>query len=344
VPDNFFEIKVNEARIDWLGGGRNYDALVRQAADEAGGNAFVTDYAGPTEMLRGALYQPQRFNLDSVGRAASPPDALDQVGFMGFPRDGQLLAILRRHIPVPQALASMGVDERAFYNNLRGYWQTHREHFKPFDAAAFAAELDKDIVQPLARAQEMLTAYPTLTRLTTFISPEEMNVDPTFVMNPSLPAVPVERKADAYLMCGDRAFTRCTAPVRVDLPSGGELWLKPASHDNCRSWSGRAPAYDRADVDQLPALERGWQREALGDGALKFDNDARIAAGLTRQKAQVERYVAAVGGGALSPDDASAEAGCACATPGGGRGTRGALGVAALVGLALALRRRRRRV
>ena len=32
--------------VDWVAGGQNYAAMVKTAADEAGGNAFIAEYAG----------------------------------------------------------------------------------------------------------------------------------------------------------------------------------------------------------------------------------------------------------------------------------------------------------
>ena len=45
--------------------------------------------------------------------------------------------------------------------------------------------------QTADQTQKLLDSHPRLTRLSTFISPEEMTIDPTFTMNSSLPDVPV---------------------------------------------------------------------------------------------------------------------------------------------------------
>jgi hypothetical protein len=350
VPQNFYEIKLNEARIDWLNAGSNYEALIKKAADEAGGNAFVTDYAGSSGMLRGLLFQPGRYNLDSVRGGATPPDALDRLASSGLPRDSQMLVVLRRHIPMPEVIRAMNVDERTFYNSLRQYWSQYKEQFAPFDPAAFVADLDKTIIQPLRRTQEVLDAQPWLTRLTTFISPEEMTQDPTFVMNPSLPEVALVRKANAYVMCGNREFTRCNAPVRIDLPSGGELWYKPSQAQGpCPSYQTRANDYDRGEVEAMPALARGWKREPLGEGVVKFENEPAIAAALRTQALNVERYartVGASGGGIVGGGDGGRDvnatgSGCACDVHGPSRGGPGAI-VLALCGVGLARGRRRR--
>ena len=47
VTTNYRHVTINEAAIDWMNGGNNYPDVVSQAVDEAGGQAFVTDFAGP---------------------------------------------------------------------------------------------------------------------------------------------------------------------------------------------------------------------------------------------------------------------------------------------------------
>ena len=56
-------MKIDEARIDWWNRGTNYfgpQGLVSQAANEAGGNAFVTEYAGPSSIARSSVYAKGR--------------------------------------------------------------------------------------------------------------------------------------------------------------------------------------------------------------------------------------------------------------------------------------------
>ena len=55
-PTNYKSITLNPARLDWLAFGSNYKELVSRAVDSpvANGEAFVTEYAGPTAIV-GAL-------------------------------------------------------------------------------------------------------------------------------------------------------------------------------------------------------------------------------------------------------------------------------------------------
>ena len=45
VPINYAEIGINQAKLDWFSGGKNYDQLLKEAANEAQGNAFAVEYA-----------------------------------------------------------------------------------------------------------------------------------------------------------------------------------------------------------------------------------------------------------------------------------------------------------
>jgi hypothetical protein len=320
VPENYFEIAVNEAKIDWLRSGQNYPDLLKQAANEAGGNAFAVEYAGPTDLLRGKLVPAGGYDLSRLRTITAPPDALAELTRLGFPRDAALLAILRQYIPEPAALRDRGVEETAFYNQIAQYWLSDRMSFLPLDGARLASAIEEGVVQPLVKAQALFDGHLKLTRLATFISPEEMSLDPTFIENSSLPDVPVVRQAQGHRMCGQREHTRCDAPLKVVLPSGRPVWFEPPK---AGGWCAPpSTPYDRAAVDATPSLEVGWKREALGEGRVAFDNRAAINAAVEMKNAEL------------------AAGGCSCSL--GGRVTAAPMVVLAAA-LAVAFRRRLRR-
>jgi hypothetical protein len=306
--------------------GRDYDEIVKRAANEAGGNAFVTDYAGPASIMKGVLYDGSLSNgLEAIARATTPPDALDAIGRTSLPRDSRLLEILRVYIPEPDVLKQKGIDERQFYNQLRSYWQQYQAQFAPFDAHMLAAALEARFVTPLSKAQALFDDFPTLTRLRTFISPEEMSVDPLFVMNPSLPEVPLLRTAKAFLVCGAQQFTRCEAPVRLELPAGGVVWLKAGGDpSSCRYGAQNADTYQGTDVMNLPALASGWKRDESGPGVQRFNNHDEIDRQLTLHNTPI---ISLAKGGD-----------CGCSLGGRGRGGAAFLLVAVVV---VSWRRRR---
>jgi hypothetical protein len=276
VPQNYYEITVNEAKIDWLGGGGNYEKLLKEAANEAGGNAFTVEYAGPPVSLQGLLY---RSDLSGLRAATSAPDALDQLRQLGLNNDPGILELLRMFIPEPQALKDQGIGEVQYYNGLRGYWRTG----DPFDGPGLADAVQNKIIGPIQNLQKLFAGHDKLTRLVTFISPEEMTVDPLFVENSTLPDVSNSHQRQAYRECGARTFKRCEAPIRLMLSDGRALWFEaPPGGGWCAS-----NGYDRSVVDRMPSLEQGWMRAVAGEGAVKFDNRAPIADLIEQQNAGV---------------------------------------------------------
>ena len=269
IPENYLHARINEARIDWFnsygfggfapidvsGSTGNYDQVVTEAINEAGGRAFVTDYAGPSRIMAGALYQEGRYDLERLRGLKNPADFADELLAQGFPRDSQIQALLRRYLPIPQAVRDEGflkvvfggdraayqqaVDEgwfqaeAAFYNNIRGYAEYLAD--QPFDPDAFAGELAAVIVEPLRRSQELFADHPYLTRLYTTLSAQEMTVDPVFSFNPDLPEVSNVRTA--------KARWECPALKGEILPEEAELviTLKDGREIRSRPFAGGGP-------------------------------------------------------------------------------------------------------
>jgi hypothetical protein len=314
VPQNFLEIKLNDARIDWLGNGNNYSDLVKQAANEAGGNAFIAEYAGTSTVMKGQLWPNPAINLARLRIETTPPAFLRVVVSQGLTTFAQTLSLLRQYIPLPKRLSDMGVSESEFYNNNQFYWDNYQADFAPFDPNKLTDEIDKAVVTPLREGQATFDAQPYLTRLATFISPEEMGTDPIFIFNDELPNVSNVRKATAHVLCGDQRYSYCDAPVRLEIEGGQTLFFKRDSKISC--------GFDRGGLDKTPALGIAYKREESGEGEKKIDNTMAIASALTAHN------VVATGG-----------EGCGCSLGGGPL----AASAAAAFMLALALFRRARR-
>ena len=225
IPSNYLHVQINEARIDWLNGGFNYPQVVTEAADEAGGQAFATDYAGPSSIMKDRIFPEGRFELDRVRGISDPAKYIEALLAQGFPRDAQMQALLRRHMPMSQIVLEQGVlqvvfggdgkayqkaveegwfmetAERSFYNNIWAYeeWLEGVE----YDLVALTDEIEEVVVEPLRATQDLFGDYPYLTRLYTTLSAEEMTVDPIFSFNPDLPEVSNVRTARARWECPD---------------------------------------------------------------------------------------------------------------------------------------------
>ncbi|MES1172186.1 MAG: DUF2330 domain-containing protein [Bacteroidota bacterium] len=320
VPKNFLELELDEARIDWLQGGQNYNALVAEAADEAGGNAFVAEYAGPSTVASGVLWAAGRFDLAALRAAQTPPAYVQELIKMGLAADPQTLPLLAKHVPMPPEVKAMGITDSQFYANLAMYWAQYS--FPAFDLGALTDEISSVVIEPRRVAQTMVDAHSYLTRLNTFISPEEMTEDAFFILNSDLPDVSNVHTAVFRSMCGSSQFMACNAPVRMELSDGRKVWVRKG----VQTGTCQFPPYDTSRLQTLPAATVAWQRDATGEGSRVVDNRAAIEAG-------------------LKTNNDAFDSGCACSLgAGGGAGTALGLGTAiAAVSVLLARRRRQRR-
>jgi len=227
--------------------------LVAEAANEAGGNAFATDYAGEASVMASRLYQEGQYDLNRLRATEDPANYVDELLRQGFPRDSQTQSLIRRHISMPNEVLTAGVlqvvfggdvkaydraqadgtlidtAERSFYNRMSDY----REWIGSvtFSPEEMTDDIDATIVTPLRESQQLFVDNPYLTRLFTTLSANEMTIDPMFDYNPDLPDVAAVRRATA----------RCEYPDGVDpdsvkiqdktivitLSDGREIRVKP---------------------------------------------------------------------------------------------------------------------
>jgi MYXO-CTERM domain-containing protein len=196
VSTNYDQVTLNPARIDWALMGKNYDAVVSQAVDEAGGHAFVTEYAGTNGAVSRAnlvnpIWDESAFvGLDARGVISEltaqgllscyTPGLPDADGGVCNGNHPLIVPLLHEFLPPPQ-----GVRDGAYYSCISCY---------PQDAAAFDSQklieaLHERIFEPARHAAAILSRWPYLTRLFTTISPSEMTLDPFFEARGGLPQV-----------------------------------------------------------------------------------------------------------------------------------------------------------
>ncbi|HZS39172.1 MAG TPA: DUF2330 domain-containing protein [Polyangia bacterium] len=254
VPTNFYEVRPNWLRIDWRSGGYNYKQVVSEAALEAGGNAFVTEFAGSSSVVDGA-FDTSRYDL-ALLRSTTDPIAYVQILINeGFTGNSLLLDILRKWIPEPQSLISQGVPEQSFYNNL-SFYRDALAGFA-FDPVGMTDDINMKIVAPLQSAAALFARLPYLTRLFTEISPAQMTKDPTFAYNSELPDVSNLHTADGYYGCN------YDDPVKIVLDDGRYVYV-----DNT--------AQSTMLIDSMPAAESWYQMGPTGLGTLVGTNDKQI--------------------------------------------------------------------
>lgn len=227
VPDNYLHVQINEAAVNWLSGGGNYDDVVTLAANEAGGQAFATDYSGPTESLRGSLFTPGRFDLNLLARTTNPAEYVNQMMSMGFPRGASVQNLLRTYVPMPQSLRDQGLTDQDFYNCLGCY--PDEVAAIDFDPAALTDALDELVVTPLREAEALFTHFDTVTRMTSSMSPEEMTLDPHFVLNADMGEVSNVHQADLVIDCGDGGKWS-ESPRYIELSDGRQILVPPETY------------------------------------------------------------------------------------------------------------------
>lgn len=174
VPENYLHVEINEAAIDWYNAGSNYRDVVARAADEAGGQAFATDYSGSTDILASSLWWPGMIDTDYLKTVTDPISWVESIVFSGMPGSSQLNALLVSYVEPPA-----DVDDATFLACPSCYGTLTTE----FDPVVATEALQTEILDVLQEEQERLDAAPHLTRLFTMLSPEEMTADPMFVFN-----------------------------------------------------------------------------------------------------------------------------------------------------------------
>ena len=263
VPSNYRHVQLDPVRLNWLGFAGNYESVVSAAVDDTGdGLGFVTEYAGSSSVVDESSVYDERWDADAfIG--LDPFAALDELtrqgqiscqagGACSFPHP-LVLPLLERYLPAPA-----GTNENVFYSCLRcaedqvdrGAW----------DSEAFARDYRERVIDPALHARELLETRPYLTRMITFISPEEMIADPAFHVRADLPAVEREHWATSTISCeGDQHF---------ELPDGREVVITGLGF----SWPG--------SDSSVPSAERIELIPETGDPIVELDASAEIDASL----------------------------------------------------------------
>ena len=313
VPYNYNALELNEARINWFAPQSNYAQVVIEAADEAGGQGFVTEFAAPTNQL-------------GSGRIWS---ANDEDGWAGLPNrtPSRAVELLTRLDSVYRGWSGLS---DAFRRNIQLPEGITFEEFQAcvtcyaadvsFDSSALVDAVDEEVIAPMRRAQALIDRAPYVTRLYTTLSAAEMTVDPVFLFNPDLGNVSNVHGADWVIECNGDVF-ESEAPWRIELPQG--TTIRGAGSD--RTWPDT--------FGTQPANVRVLTLSTTGAGAVVADNRDLINASVADYNAGFPPGSATSGGG-----------GSCAATPGASpRTLPGALALVASVLGGIALWRRRRR-
>jgi hypothetical protein len=277
IPINFAEVGINLAKIDWFNSGRNYDQLLKEAANEAMGSAFAVEYAQPSAQSATWFAVPSPSVRAGLSSQTDPLGYVNALAAVGLTPVGEVMKIIRKYIAEPASLVSQGVTEAQFYANLSFYLSNFPSQFPAFDPVALTMELETEVLQPMDMLRPLFSRNTYLTRLATFISPEEMTKDPLFVTNRLLSNVSPQHTAVGHILCGDEEFDSCSAPIRIDTEDG---------HHVLYGGSCGGPV-DRRDIDAMPSADVAWIRDPDTQGQMVVDNRAVIMRALTAHNATI---------------------------------------------------------
>ncbi|MFO7561421.1 MAG: DUF2330 domain-containing protein [Enhygromyxa sp.] len=263
VPQNWPHVALNWAKFDWVSFGfQTYQGLVADAIDEAGGRAFVTEYAGTDAVVSTTRIKDSAWNAAAFVDI-EPIAVVDELvaqellecevlsGECRF-RHPQVQPLLSRYLPPPE-----GVPAEQFWQCLECYaelldpqaWQA---------LPGFAAEFEERISGPGEHALEMLSEASYLTRLYTLISPHEMLDDPLFHESSSLGTV-------------DSAITA----TRVNSCDDGPSYIELATDRGVRQVALEDFA-TYPDFPAMPSAERIERVPMMGPPQVETDNSAQI--------------------------------------------------------------------
>ena len=252
APSNYAHAVLNPVAYDWDSAGADaYLELLSLAVDEAGGRAFVTEYAGPSSAVPdGALFRDSWDEAAFIG--VDPIQAIDLIAQQQLNTHPLIRSLLMQFIPPP-----MDVDAQDFWNNIEFYQD--QIDLNAWDDVEFAAAILERIIEPGLHASDLLGLWPKLTRLNTTMSPFEMNVDPVFHPNADLEDVSdPDRVTVEQILCGGDAV------YHVDL-DGDDTPVCVPEVSSYPDFAG-----------QMPRLLRSEQIPMMGPPQVSTDNRETI--------------------------------------------------------------------
>jgi hypothetical protein len=344
VPKNYKSLVLNEALINWFNFNSNYRAVVTAAADEAGGQGFVTEMAGDSKQLKDIVYSPgqaQQWTQFSQQTFADGFAAIQSAGQYAS-WDGFQDAVCKGATLPSTLTCAMFASNPLSYRSM-----------VQVDTTKFLTALYEGVVKPVIATQDLLLSRPYFTRVFTTMSPEEMTLDPIFDFNADLADISNKHVAMQVVQCSSNV-TLSQAPWRILLPQGGVV-----------SGSGSGGVWPLSLGGSVPANLKVVELGTSGGGKVVQDNTSMILkvladAGGSAGSAQTSAAQRVPIGGAQGGNGGGVPiGGNAGVTAGGGGGSGGSgdkgssgcaiahasgassLGSAWLLALALGLVRRR---
>ncbi len=276
VPVNYRALELNETLINWFNPAPTYNDVVIAAANESGGQGFVTEMAETADSFAD-LVLPEWQRDDQLSILAD--DWTDREGelldrLMSASQDLNSFSgpvfwdgvndVLGRHLAVPE-----GVDEDDFYSCIFCYLHWSVTDIAGLDPATLLGDWDTTVWQPMVDTQEILDSVDWVTRMYTTLSAAEMTVDPVFDFNPDLETYSNNHTRDRIIEC-EPGYTQREAPWRVEFDSGYVV-------------RGQFNTWPLDLSSGIPANSRILAMTTSGEGEVITDNTGTIAELIVQQ-------------------------------------------------------------
>ncbi|HEX2877965.1 MAG TPA: DUF2330 domain-containing protein, partial [Polyangiaceae bacterium] len=296
VPVNYRSLVLNDALLNWFNPSSNYNDVVIAAADEAGGHGFVTELATgetdtePVELpWENTIYpgfeRDFRSQLDELGLQPMLTFASERFGtWDGFREALEGSVALRDGVTFDDFLECVdcyfvaaggevqqssdggpmlspidGGSDAGLATDAGPPPPSNGDPIWATDPAAFLELLDSLVLEPMASTAALFPGQ-TVTRLYTTLSADEMDEDPVFDFNLSLPGLSNNHQADQYLEC-DGSWV-------IELPSGLVI-------------QGDGSTWPVSMADDLPYNLQVIQDDVEGPGDVITDNLELISSALS---------------------------------------------------------------
>jgi hypothetical protein len=272
VPVNYLSLELNEARINWFNSAVNYNSLVIDAANDAGGQGFVTELAGPTAALAAQIWtavDQSNWNQLLLGTNQSG-DAYFRLAFQSFRQWDGFWDATR---------AAVTLADGQTFEEFKACPLCRTVELSP---ANYFGQLEKLVVEPVKRVQRLVDAHPQITRLYTTLSADEMTLDPLFGFNRDLPGVSNVHRAERVIVCNPGVY-ESDAPWHVELPHVGVVWGKGGG-----GWP--------SELRTLPPNRVIAHAAESGEGKVIEDNSQLIASELSQHNSGITATADAGGG------------------------------------------------
>jgi hypothetical protein len=257
VPFNYNGLELNEARINWFNAASTYGQVVNEAADAAGGQGFVTEFAGPSAQLAEVVWpsfeeMAWQFIKNSVYSSFGELFQAVYQQYQGY--DGFWDAV-RSSVTLPEEVAFED------FKLCPGCYEDKIE-LKPTE---LLTAIESDVIEPIRGVQAMIDRAPYATRLYSTLSAPEMTVDPVFVFNADLPDVNNVHTAKRVTECNPSVYD-FQANWRIEFPQGGVI---RGTADSVGQWPDAVA--DQPANYQVLVLAKSGEGEVVADNAETID-------------------------------------------------------------------------